>query len=114
MNDPAIEEWKQLTQPCNKTEKRFGSGEAAIMAYTRFHGGTIASNNLSDILDYCVRYCIEFISTDNILCLGVVGKYISMDEAENLRQNMKKRRIILPNYDFEEAYRRFLNDLPKN
>ena len=84
------------------------------MAYVRFHGGTVASNNLADIKTYCRKHSIEFISTDDILCLGVIRETISWSDATALWERMKNYKQALPPYDFNEAYTRFVNDYPKS
>ena len=96
-----------------KYGKRMGSGEAAALAYVRINGGTIASNNLSDIAPYCRTHGLEYISTDDILCLAVINGCLGLAQAETLWTEMKSRRQSLPSYDFSEAYRRFNNNLPK-
>lgn len=93
--------------------KALGSGEAAVLAYVRFSGGTVASNNLRDVLDYCNRYGLELISTDDILCIAVTKGILVEGECENLWQEMKARHRKLPPYNFAEALRRFRLNLPK-
>lgn len=96
-----------------KYGKRMGSGEAAVLAYVRMNGGTVASNNLSDIAPYCKTHGLEYISTDDILCLAVVHGHLDVAQAETIWVDMKNRRQSLPAYDFSEAYRRFNDNLPK-
>ncbi|NMB19474.1 MAG: hypothetical protein GX979_01275 [Firmicutes bacterium] len=84
------------------------------MSYVRFHGGTVASNNLSDVVPYCTKHSIELVSTDDILCTGVTGNVISRKEATTIWNDMKSRRQALPPYDFDEAYTRYIKDLPKD
>ncbi|MCL6614109.1 MAG: hypothetical protein K6U03_05790 [Firmicutes bacterium] len=96
-----------------KYGKRMGSGEAAALAYVRINGGTVASNNLSDIAPYCQIHGLECISTDDILCLAVVQGHLDVAQAETIWLEMKKRKRSLPAYSFSEAFRRFNNNLPK-
>lgn len=90
-----------------------GSGEAAVLAAVRFNGGTVASNNLADVRDYCKKYGLELISTDDILCLSVQRHIITEVEAEALWKDMLMRKRRLPKYGFSEAYKRFLMDKAK-
>lgn len=112
ITDKAMTEYAELTHP--KRKKRLGNGEAAVMSYVRFHGGTVVSNNLSDVVPYCTKHSIEFISTDDILCIGVTRGCISRADAATMWDDMKNRRQALPSYDFNEAYSRFVSDSPKD
>ncbi|MEW6276708.1 MAG: hypothetical protein AB1556_16570 [Bacillota bacterium] len=93
--------------------KVLGYGEASVLAWVKHNGGTVASNNISDVAEYCHVEKIGLISTDDILCLACTKKVISKKEAENLWSEMRARRRKLPDYSFAEAYHRFLNNLPK-
>jgi predicted nucleic acid-binding protein len=103
-------EYYRLTKTAMKS---MGSGEAAALAYVRYRGGTVASNNLSDVNAYCRSFEIELVSTDDILCLAKVQGLITMIEGEGLWNEMKNRRRKLPAYDFGEAMRRFEEGLAK-
>lgn len=111
ITDKAMAEYAKLTHP--KRKKRLGDGEAAVMSYVRFHGGTVASNNLSDVVPYCTQHSIEFISTDDILCTGVNNNRISLAEGTTVWNDMKSKRQALPPYNFDEAYTRFIHDFSK-
>ena len=87
-----------------------GDGEAAAIALVSVMGGTVASNNLRDIKEYCVDNRIQFICYDDILCLAVQRQVIDLKLASLIWDAMKKKRFaILPKYDFREALRRFLS-----
>lgn len=96
-----------------KYGRRMGSGEAAALAYVRINGGSVASNNLSDVKPYCLMHGLELVSTDDILCMAVLRGRLDATTAEALWTEMKSRKRSLPAYDFFEAYRRFDNNLPK-
>ncbi len=98
-----------LTLTSNSMKPVMGDGEAAAIALVSVMGGTVASNNLRDIKEYCVNNNIQFICSDDILCLAVERKVISFEKASQMWDTMKKR-VILPRYDFAEVLRRFLND----
>lgn len=93
----------------NSTKPVMGDGETAAIALVSVMGGTVASNNLRDIKEYCVKNHIQFICSDDILCLAVERKVITFQKASSM-WNMMKKRTILPRYDFAEVLRRFLND----
>ena len=106
--DPAAVEFAALTDI--RGSRPMGSGEAAVLATVKFNGGTVASNNLADVYDYCTNHVLELISTDDILCLSVQGHLITNSQADTLWNEMLKRKRRLPIYGFAEAYRRFCMD----
>jgi len=93
--------------------RRLGRGEAAALLLAKSLGGTVASNNLKDVAEYCKRYGLNLISTDDILCVACNRGYLTVEEGNELWAEMKRRRRRLPDYDFFEAYRRFEEGLPK-
>lgn len=105
-------EFLQLTSPAGG-QKPLGKGEAAIVSWAKFHGGTVASNNLSDVQRYCSNNGIGLISTDDILCAAHNRGIITLQEGSSIWAVMKARRRKLPSYDFTESYRRYINNLPK-
>jgi hypothetical protein len=106
--DSAMELFRELTDP--KGKPVMGDGEAAAIALVSVMGGTVASNNLRDIKEYCVDNRIQFICSDDILCLAVQRQVIDLKLASLIWDTMKKKRFaILPKYDFREALRRFLS-----
>ncbi|MEW6183588.1 MAG: hypothetical protein AB1500_10515 [Bacillota bacterium] len=106
-------EFMQLTQWTGYKGKRLGKGEAAVLALTRYQGGTVASNNLSDVAEYCRQYGVNLISTDDILCLACQREVISLSEGSELWDGMKARKRMLPAYTFSEAFHRYRHGLPK-
>ena len=89
-----------------KNPKRIGRGEAAAIVIARALNGTLASNNLSDILPYVGKNKLPYICTENILYLSYEKGYISVKEGNQIWNDMKKYKR-LPNYDFIEIVRRF-------
>jgi len=90
-----------------------GHGEAAVLSYVKFNGGTVASNNLQDVLRYCRLNNLGLISTDDILCYACIKGLINKQEGDVLWIKMKQRKRILPAYSFSEALKRFEADQPK-
>ncbi|OIQ59766.1 hypothetical protein MOTE_10220 [Moorella thermoacetica] len=105
------EEFKRLIN--GTYGKIMGKGEAAVMAWVRYNGGTVASNNLSDVAMYCRKYSLDLISTDDILCKACHEGIISQNEGECIWAEMKRKRRVLPDYSFSEALHRFLTNAPK-
>lgn len=97
-----------------KNPKRIGKGEAAAIVIARALNGTLASNNLSDILPYVGNNKLPYICTDNILYLSYEKKYFSLEEGSQIWNDMKRKKRKLPNYDFIEIVRRFKINGNKN
>lgn len=93
--------------------KPIGKGEAAVLSFAKVYGGTVASNNLADVNNYCHKNGIGLISTDDVLCLAYINSIIDEVEGESIWNLMKSKRRRLPVYDFSECLRRFQNGDPK-
>jgi hypothetical protein len=74
----------------SKRKPVMGDGEAAAIALVSVMGGTVASNNLGDIKEYCVQNRIQFICSDDILCLAVQRQVINSRLASLMWDTMKK------------------------
>lgn len=94
-------------------QRPVGKGEAAVISWAKFRGGTVASNNLNDVKEYCSNNGLGLISTDDILCLAHHRELINDDEGNLIWAVMTSKKRKLPPYNFSEAYRRFINNLPK-
>lgn len=90
-----------------KNPKRIGKGEAAAIVIAKALNGTLASNNLKDILPYVKQNKPPYICTEEILYLSYEKKYISLKEGCQIWDDMKGKRRKLPKYDFKEVIRRF-------
>lgn len=84
-----------------------GKGEAAGLAWVRFHGGTFASNNLKDVGTYCREHSVRLVTTEDILCACVGQAILKCSEASGIWDLMKNKGRNLPGYDFETALGRF-------
>ncbi len=104
VSDQAFNEYRKLISI--KNPKRIGKGEAAAIVIARIQKGTLASNNLSDILPYVGKNKLPYIRTDNILYLSYKKNYISIKDGNQLWNDMKLYKR-LPNCDFKEIVRRF-------
>ena len=97
-----------------KNPKRIGKGEAAAIVITRALNGTLASNNLRDILPYVGKNKLPYICTEDILYLSYEKKYFSIEEGNQIWNDMKRKKRKLPNYDFKEIVRKFkINSIKK-
>ncbi|WKV09423.1 hypothetical protein Q2T46_02895 [Thermoanaerobacterium sp. CMT5567-10] len=87
--------------------KVIGKGEASAISIAQFRQGTVASNNFVDIAAYCSRINIPFTCTDEILYMCYVKGYISVEEAENIRNEMKKKRRKLSEESFIDVVKKY-------
>lgn len=101
---PAAVEYVRLTE---SSARPIGSGEAAALIIARERGGTVASNNLKDVLDYCRRYSVNLVTTRDILCLCLDRGFIDLAKGEEIWRCMRDRRRWLPEGTFADNYRRF-------
>jgi predicted nucleic acid-binding protein len=90
-----------------KNPKRIGKGEAAAIVIARALNGTLASNNLRDILPHVENNKLPYVCTEDILYLSYERNYISLEEGCQIWNDMKRKKRILPNCDFKEIVRRF-------
>lgn len=65
-------------------KSRFGEGESACMAYCYHHrDDTVGSNNTHDIEEYCNQNAIPFLTTIDLLHIGVRNGEITEEEARH-------------------------------
>jgi predicted nucleic acid-binding protein len=109
LKDVMVTNW-EFNEYCKlismKKPKSIGKGEAAAIVIARAHKGTLASNNLSDILPYVGNNKLPYICTENILYLSYEKHYISFKDGSQIWNDMKKYKR-LPNCDFVEIVRKF-------
>lgn len=106
IGDPVAEEYMLLIS--GKKGKALGKGEAAVLAWVRYNGGTVASNNLADVAQYCRVHNLPLITTEDILCIANLKGLIDVQEGAGIWNGMKACRRKLPDYSFAEALKRFL------
>jgi hypothetical protein len=92
---------------------RIDGGEAAAIAIARVLDGTIASNNLADILPYVKDDKPPYLCTDNILYMALEAGLITEIRGNIIWNEMKRRKRRLPDYSFSEAIRRFRLGWPR-
>ena len=81
------------------TEKYF---EAAGIAMARQRKGTLASNNLRDILPYVEKYEISHITTGDILIEAMNAEIITEVDGNTIWSDMIRKRRMLPTTTFSE------------
>jgi len=81
---------------------RYGSGEAACMAYLSHNDGALASNNLRDVKAYCSERGVPLLTTADVLVRACVDGRLGKEEAEVVWQKMLTKRCKLPTASFSE------------
>lgn len=80
-----------------------GSGEAACMAYCRYHNCILGSNNFADILNYCNKFGIQIKTTVEIMLEAYESKLIDFRIGTRIWDKMIEKRRKLPYRTFQEA-----------
>jgi len=80
--------FSDLTAPSFANCKAIGRGEAACIALARRDGGTIASNNLSDVRGYAKKYKLRIVTTGIIMVEALNKKCITEDQADRIWEQM--------------------------
>lgn len=97
-------EYAQLTAMTNP--KRIGKGEAAAIVLAKYKLGTLASNNLKDIIPHVSGGKPPYVCTDTILYSYYDAGHMNSKDGCEIWDEMKSKRRVLPPYDFNEVIRR--------
>ncbi len=84
-----------------------GKGEAACMAYCRYHNCILGSSNFSDILDYCEKFNIRINTTVEIMIEAYKNELIDFRIGSRIWKKMIEKRRKLPYKTFQEAIDEF-------
>lgn len=97
--DPAAAEYSRLIGG-----GRLGRGESAVMAYVRFHGGTVGSNNVRDVLKYCQSNDLPLLAVRAVVVDAVDQERVLTEvAAEAFWAEMRRIRRRLPHATAMEA-----------
>jgi len=79
---------------------KYGSGEAACMAYLTQHNGILGSNNLSDVKAFCMQNNKCLLTTADVMHQAFKAGLIGLDEADGIWGDMisKKRKLPAPSF----------------
>ena len=102
---PFKEEFSRLTEPARKDY--IGNGEAAAIVIAKMCNGTLASNNLKDVLPHIKPNHPPLITTETILYLAYQKKIISFQEGQQILDEMKLRKRKLSTYNFFELLNKY-------
>jgi len=104
-------DYLQMTEHPEVGMRIIGKGEAAGIAMTRHRDGTLASNNLRDILPYVEKYKIAHITTGDILIEAMAAGIITEKEGNTIWADMIRKRRKLPTTTFSEYLLFHINKL---
>ena len=96
------DDYLKMTERPEKGMKFIGRGEAAGIAMAKQRNGTLASNNLHDILPYVEKYKIQHITTGEILIEAMRAGIVTESECNTVWANMIRKRRTLPTATFSE------------
>lgn len=103
--DALYSEFLELVDPAK--EKPVGNGEAAAIVLAKQYNGTLASNNLKDVLPHIQLNHPLLITTETILHLAYQQKLISFQEGQQILDEMKLRKRKLSTYSFFELLNKY-------
>ena len=79
---------------------KYGSGEAACMAYLTQHDGILGSNNLSDVKAFCIQNNKCLLTTADVMYQAFKAGLIGLDEANRIWSEMISKKRKLPASSF--------------
>ena len=102
-------DYLQMTTSPEAGMRIIGRGEAAGIAMAKQRDGTLASNNLRDILPYVEKYEIPHITTGDILIEAMDAGIITETEGNTIWSDMIRKRRMLPTATFSEYLTNYHN-----
>ena len=81
---------------------RYGTGEAACMAYLTQHDGILGSNNLSDVKAFCIQNKKRLLTTADVIYQAYETSIVGLEEADKVWGDMISKRRKLPASSFSE------------
>lgn len=99
----------EATEYASLTRKKrlpspLGHSEAAVMAWVRYNGGTVGSNNLRDVRTYCQNNNLRFMTIRAVVADAVLNREsLSMVDAESFWAAMLTKGRRLPCQTAQEA-----------
>jgi predicted nucleic acid-binding protein len=81
---------------------KYGSGEAACMAYLTRHDGVLGSNNLSHVKAFCIQNNKRLLTTADVMRQAYKAGLIGLDEANTIWSVMISKMRKLPTSSFSE------------
>ena len=81
---------------------RYGSGEASCMAYLTERDGILASNNVTDVEEFCIKYGRRLLTTADVLCQAYETGIVDLTKTNEIWVCMLSKRRKLPASSFTE------------
>jgi hypothetical protein len=81
---------------------RYGSGEASCMAYLTERDGILASNNVADVEEFCIKYRKRLLTTADVLCQAYETGLMNLTKTNEIWARMLSKRRKLPASSFTE------------
>ena len=78
-----------------------GRGESACMVFCRYNHDVIGSSNLRDIVAYCEKHEIVYLTTIDFLFYGIQRKVITKDQANEFITTVNSMGSRVPQVDFD-------------
>ena len=78
-----------------------GRGESACMVFCRYNHDVIGSSNLRDIVAYCEKHEIVYLTTIDFLFYGIQRKVITKDQANEFITTVNSMGSRDPQVDFD-------------
>lgn len=79
-----------------------GKGESACMVYCREHHEALGSSNLRDIMDYCAKHRITYLTTLDFLYYAFIRHKINREGCNEFIQKVISKGSKLPNIDITQ------------
>lgn len=84
-----IQEYAQL-------QMRFGAGESAIMATAKVHNEVVASSNIRDVREYCIKNKLDWITTLDLLATAYSRGLLTGHQCNAFIQEVRNKGSVLP------------------
>ena len=94
-----VQEYALLT---SERGHNLDKGESACLVYARFNEDVLASSNLSDIKRYCSFHNIEYVTTVDLLIIGIENGVLSNEECDVFIQTVRSKGSKLPNKSIDK------------
>lgn len=94
-----VQEYALLT---SERGHNLDKGESACLVYARYNKDVLASSNLSDIKRYCSFHKIEFVTTIDLLVIGIGNGILSIEECDLFIKTVRSKGSKLPNKSISE------------
>lgn len=86
-----------------KKYRYYGDGEAACMSYAKHTSNVVASNNLSDIKNYCDLHKVDYLTTMDFLSRALDNGTFTLEQCNNvIEANITTSRNPFPVKKLEE------------